>query len=244
MLKERRSSKPADQQPLHQMTRPSSRILAMTLPTAMMALAGCATHQPHASALLQPESVALAAHAPERFQVRVGTSQGPFIVTVHRDWAPLGADRFYYLVQNGFFDGERFFRVHARFIAQFGLNGDPAVIAAWKRRAIPDDPVRVNNLRGRIAYAMTGPNSRTTQIYINLVDNTQLDAQGFAPFAEVTSGMDAVLRLYSGYGENSGGGLRAGKQGLAEVGGNAYLMREFPKLDYIKRAVVLSSTGP
>ena len=158
---------------------------------------------------------------------------------MHRDWAPRGADRFYYLVQHGILDGERFFRVRANFIAQFGLNGDPAVIAAWKHRTIPDDSVRTSNLRGTVAYAMTGPNTRTTQIYINLADNQRLDSQGFAPFAEITSGMDVADRLYSGYGENAGGGVRAGKQGLIEAGGNAYLTRAFPKLDYIERAVVV-----
>jgi homoserine O-acetyltransferase/O-succinyltransferase len=191
------------------------------------------------AALLRPDSAALAAPAPALFHVRFETSQGPVLITVHRDWAPIGADRFYYLLRNGFFDGERFFRVRAGFIAQFGLNGDPAVIAAWKHRAMPDDSVRVSNLRGRLAYAMTGPNTRTTQIYINLADNQRLDAQGFAQFAEVTSGMDAVLRIYSGYGENAGGGVRAGKQGLIEAGGNAYLTRNFPKLDYIIRATLV-----
>ena len=195
------------------------------------------------SALLQPENAALSARAPEGFRVRFETSQGPIVLTVHRDWAPIGADRFYYLARNGFFDGERFFRVRANYIAQFGLNGDPAVIAAWKHRTIPDDSVRVSNLRGTLAYAMTGPNTRTTQIYFNLAHNLQLDAQGFAPFAEVTSGIDVVLRLYSGYGESSGGGVRAGKQGLIEAGGNAYLTRAFPKLDYIKRAVVIDTVA-
>ena len=179
--------------------------------------------------------------APRIFDVRFETTQGPIVVTAHRDWAPRGADRFYYLARNGFFDGERFFRVDSNFIAQFGLNGDPRVIAAWKHRTMPDDPVRVSNLRGTLAYAMTGPDTRTTQIYFNLVDNKRLDAQGFAPFAVVTSGMDAVLRLYSGYGERAGGGVRAGKQSLIETGGNEYLERAFPKLDYITRAVVITS---
>jgi cyclophilin family peptidyl-prolyl cis-trans isomerase len=222
--------------------------IASALSMGLASLPSCASHPPRSassassagSALVQPEPAALAVAAPERFQVRMETSQGPIVLTVHRDWAPLGADRFYYLARNGFFDGERFFRVNANFIAQFGLNGEPAVIAAWKHRNMPDDPVRTSNLRGTVAYAMTGPNSRTTQIYINLADNPKLDAQGFAPFAEVTSGMDAVQRLYSGYGETAGGGVRAGKQGLIEAGGNAYLMRAFPKLDYIERAVVIT----
>ena len=204
---------------------------ACASPRAMMPSGG--------APLLRPDNAALSAHAPALFQVRFETTQGPIVITVHRDWAPIGADRFYYLARNGFFDGERFFRVRANFIAQFGLNGDPAVIAAWKDRTMSDDSVHVSNLRGTLAYAMTGPNTRTTQIYFNLVDNARLDSQGFAPFAIVTSGMDAVLRLYSGYGENAGGGVRAGKQGLIEAGGNAYLSRAFPKLDYIKRAIVI-----
>ncbi len=191
-------------------------------------------------ALLQPANEALTPRAPDRFLVRLETSQGTIVLTVHRDWAPRGADRFYYLVQNRLLDGERFFRVRANFIAQFGLNGDPAVIAAWKHRTIPDDSVRVSNMRGTMAYAMTGPSTRTTQIYINLVDNPKLDSQGFAPFAEVTTGMDVVDHIYSGYGESAGGGVRAGKQGLIEAGGNAYLTRAFPKLDYIERAVVVT----
>jgi homoserine O-acetyltransferase/O-succinyltransferase len=190
--------------------------------------------------LLQPNSAELAAPAPARFDVKLETSQGPVLLTVHRDWAPIGADRFYYLLRNGFFDGERFFRVREGFIAQFGLNGDPAVIATWNGRTMPDDSVRVSNLRGRLAYAMTGPDTRTTQIFINLADNPRLDAQGFAPFAEITSGMDAVLRIYSAYGESAGGGVRAGKQGLIEAGGNAYLTRAFPKLDYIVRATIIA----
>lgn len=209
------------------------------LPMLMPLLTACASHGAQRAALLRPTPAALSARAPDQFQVRLETSAGPMILTVHRDWAPIGTDRFYYLVRNGFFDGARFFRVHAGYIAQFGLNGDPAIIAAWKHRTIPDDPVRVSNRRGTIAYAMTGPNTRTTQVYFNLVDNPQLDAQGFAPFGEVTSGMDTLLRLYSGYGETSGGGIRAGKQGPVEAGGNAYLTRKFPKLDYIKRATVV-----
>lgn len=219
------------------------QLASVCLLLAAAGFAACATSRATtasgAAPLLRPDKSALSAPAPALFQVRFETTQGPIVITVHRDWAPIGADRFYYLVRNGFFDGEQFFRVRANFIAQFGLNGDPAVIAAWKNRTMLDDSVRVSNLRGTLAYAMTGPNTRTTQIYFNLVDNARLDSQGFAPFAIVTSGMDAVLRLYSGYGENAGGGVRAGKQGLIEAGGNAYLSRAFPKLDYIKRATVI-----
>jgi cyclophilin family peptidyl-prolyl cis-trans isomerase len=179
------------------------------------------------------------AHAPEVFHVRFETTQGPFVVEVHRDWAPQGADRFHALVSSGFFDNSRFFRVVAGFIAQFGIAGDPKVTAAWKDRTIPDDPVRQSNTRGTIAYAMTGPNTRATQVYINLADNSRLDAQGFAPIGRVTSGMEAVDRLYSGYGEGAGGGMRGGKQGKILAGGNAYLDANFPKLDHLLRARLL-----
>ncbi|MGI8510509.1 MAG: peptidylprolyl isomerase [Gemmatimonadaceae bacterium] len=214
------------------------RKLGTILPV-MLILAGCYAAYKRPSVLLDPGSSALEERAPERFDVRFETSQGPVLLAVERDLAPYGVDRFYTLVCHGFYDGQRFFRVRAGFIAQFGLSGDPAVIAAWKHRAMPDDPVRETNARGTLAYAMTGPDTRTTQIYINLVDNPKLDAQGFAPFARVTSGMDAVLRLYAGYDESAGGGVRAGKQGAIEAGGNVYLARNFPRLDYIKRAVIV-----
>ena len=177
-------------------------------------------------------------HAPADFSVTLETSQGPIVLDVHRDWAPRGADRFYSLVKQGFFDGQRFFRVRAGYIAQFGINGDPAVARIWKGRAMADDSVRISNVRGTLAYAMTGPNTRTTQIYINLADNLQLDAQGFAPFAKVSKGMDVVDKLYSGYGESAGGGMRGGNQGPMIEGGNAYLEQNFPKLDYIVRATL------
>jgi cyclophilin family peptidyl-prolyl cis-trans isomerase len=179
------------------------------------------------------------AHAPEVFHVRFETSQGPFVVEAHRDWAPHGADRFHALVAAGYFDGSRFFRIVPGFIAQFGVAGDPKVTAAWKDRTIPDDPVRQSNTRGTIAYAMTGPNTRATQLYINLVDNSRLDAQGFAPIGRVTSGMEVVDRLYSGYGEKSGGGMRGGRQGEMLKGGNAWLDAHFPKLDHLLRARII-----
>ena len=169
------------------------------------------------------------------------TSQGPVVVEVHRDWAPRGADRFYSLVKLGFYDDQRFFRVRAGYIAQFGINSDPAVARIWKDRTMADDSVRMSNVRGTLAYAMTGPNTRTTQIYINLADNLQLDGQGFAPFAKVSEGMDAVDKLYAEYGESAGGGMRGGRQGPVEMGGNAYLALNFPHLDYIIRATVVTA---
>lgn len=167
------------------------------------------------------------------------TSKGNFVVAVHRDWAPIGAARFETLVRKHFFDDQKFFRVRAGYIAQFGLHPDPKMIAVWKHKTMKDDPVRHTNARGTVAYAMTGPNTRTTQIYINLKDNPRLDAQGFAPFGEVVEGMNVVDQLYSGYGESAGGGVRGGKQGPIEEGGNAYLEHNFPRLDFIKRAFII-----
>jgi len=188
--------------------------------------------------------LAFALHrTPARFYVRFDTSQGAFTVEVTRDWAPRGADRFYELVRNRFFDGQKFFRVRAGFIAQFGLHPDPKVIAKWKHRTIPDDPVTQSNVRGTLAYAMTGPDTRSTQIYINLADNARLDKEGFAQFGRVVEGMDVVDHLYSGYGESAGGGMRGGKQGPIEAGGNEYLDKNFPKLDFIKTAR-LADIGP
>jgi cyclophilin family peptidyl-prolyl cis-trans isomerase len=179
------------------------------------------------------------AKAPEVFQVRFETTQGAFVVEAHREWAPHGADRFHALAASGFLDGSRFFRVVPGFIAQFGVAGDPKVTAAWKDRTIPDDPARRSNTRGTIAYAMTGPDTRATQLYINLADNSRLDAQGFAPIGRVTSGMEVVDRLYAGYGEGSGGGMRGGRQGEMLKGGNAWLDAHFPKLDRLLRARII-----
>lgn len=193
------------------------------------------------AALLDPHHEIWSRQAPDAFRVRFETSQGAFVVEAHREWAPHGVDRFHGLVASGFFDDSRFFRVVAGFIAQFGIPGDPSVTAEWKTRTIVDDPVRQSNTRGTIAYAMTGPNTRSSQLYINLGDNSRLDAQGFAPIGRVTSGMEVVDRLYAGYGEGAGGGMRGGKQGKILEGGNAYLDTSFPRLDRLLRARLLLS---
>jgi homoserine O-acetyltransferase len=175
--------------------------------------------------------------SPDVFRVRIETTAGAFVIEVHRDWAPRGAARFHDLVESKYFDDSRFFRVVAGRWAQFGIAGDPKTALAWRNRTISDDPVRQSNTPGYVAFAMTGPDTRTTQIYINLGDNSERqDAQGFAPFGKVAEGMDAVMKLYSGYGENSGGGMRAGKQDKLFEEGNPYLDREFPKLDKLVRA--------
>ena len=176
--------------------------------------------------------------APKTFRVRFDTTKGAFVVEVHREWAPRAADRFYNLAKVGFFDEIRFFRVIAGFMVQFGIQGDPAVAAAWREAAIQDDPVTQSNRRGMVTFATAGPNTRTTQVFINFKDNVGLDRQGFAPFGQVVEGMSVVDSLYSGYGE---GGPRGGgpDQGRLQMEGNAYLKREFPKLDSVKTAKVI-----
>ena len=180
---------------------------------------------------------ALNEQAPPVYKVNVDTSRGRFVLEVHRDWAPVGADRFYNLVKNGFFDNARFFRVISGFMVQFGINADPKISAVWQDANIKDDPVRQSNQRGAITFATAGPNTRTTQVFINFADNRGLDRQGFAPFGRVISGMDAVDALYSGYGEGAPSG-RGPDQGRIESQGNAYLSQNFAKLDYIKKATI------
>ena len=179
-----------------------------------------------------PPKAPAAAAVPATFNVTFDTTKGPVVVQVHRDWAPIGADHFYQLVQSGYFDGARFFRVVPNFIVQFGIAGDPAVTRKWKAPALRDDPVKQHNVRGTLVYATAGPNTRTTQLFINLGDNTRsLDGQGFAPFGVVTKGMSAVDSIYPGYGE-------APQQPSIESQGNAYLQPQFPKLDYIRKATI------
>jgi cyclophilin family peptidyl-prolyl cis-trans isomerase len=187
------------------------------------------------SALLQPSSSFWRDTAPSVYRARVETTRGEFVLEVHRAWAPLGADRFYNLIRAGYYDDSRFTRVVPGYIAQFGIARDSAINATWVARSFPDDSSHHSNARGTFAFAMTGPNARTTQIYINLVDNTRNDSQGFSPMGRVVEGMSVVDSLYGGYGENSGSGMRAGKQGPLLNGGNAYVDRAFPKLDRLVR---------
>ena len=181
---------------------------------------------------------ALKEQAPAVYKVEFDTSKGPFVVEVHRDWAPNGADRFYNLVKNGFYDNTRFFRVIEGFMAQFGVNGDPKVSAVWRESRIKDDPVKVSNKRTFVTFATAGPNTRTTQIFISYGDNSNLDSQGFSPFGQVVSGMKVVDSLYSGYGEGAPGG-RGPNQTRVQSEGNAYLASSFPNLDYVKKATIV-----
>jgi len=180
---------------------------------------------------------ALNEQAPATYKAKFDTSKGAFIVEVHRDWAPNGADRFYNLVKNGYFDNARFFRVVSGFMVQFGLHADPRVSAQWRGARISDDPVRQSNQRGMITFATAGPNTRTTQVFINFADNSRLDRQGFAPFGQVVSGMNIVDALYAGYGEGAPSGMGP-EQGRIQQEGNAYLAKDFAKLDYIKKATI------
>ncbi|MBI2223282.1 MAG: peptidylprolyl isomerase [Acidobacteria bacterium] len=181
---------------------------------------------------------ALTETAPATYKVRFDTTAGPFLVEVQRAWAPHGADRFYNLVKNGFYDDARFFRVISGFMVQFGIHGDPAVSAVWQGARLPRDPVKQSNKRGYITYAMgASPDTRTTQVFINFADNSNLDSMGFAPFGRVVSGMDVVDKIYSDYGEGAPRGRGPG-QGRIQMEGNAYLAKEFPKLDSIKKATI------
>ncbi len=170
--------------------------------------------------------------APATYKVRLDTSAGPVVIEVTRDWAPLGADRFYNLVKNGFYDNVRFFRVIPGFMAQGGMNGDPAIQKIWGRNNINDDPVKQSNTRGMVTFAKTGaPNSRSTQIFINYGNNASLDSQGFAPFGRVISGMEAVDK-FGNYGKN------VPDQGMITAEGNAYLQKDYPNLTVIKKATI------
>ena len=189
--------------------------------------------------LLHPDALEMNQPAAVLFKVRLKTSKGDVLIEVHRDWSPHGVDHFYALVRAGYYDQSRFFRVVKDRWAQFGINGDPKISQIWRTRTIPDDARHISNTRGTIAYAFAVPNGRTTQVFINTRDNSEaFDAEPFVPFGRVIQGMDVVDSLYSGYGETSSGGIRAGKQAALFEQGNAYLDREFPLLDNIIRAVI------
>lgn len=211
----------------------SRALLVLTLGVGLAL--GCAGRDP----LLDPAPKDLAKLAPDSFDVRVESSRGPFVIRVHRAWSPLGAARFHYLVKSRYYDETRFFRVVGGFVAQWGLSGDSAVNAAWQGKSIPDEPVQASNTRGRVSYARGGPNTRSVQLYVNLVDNVRLDTVstfGFPPIGEVVSGMDAVDSLTFEYGGRSSQRLPGPSQDSIRLRGNAYLARQFPNLDYIRTA--------
>jgi peptidyl-prolyl cis-trans isomerase A (cyclophilin A) len=208
-------------------------------PSAPLASAGPSVAPVHHTAAELDPALATQ-RAPDVFRARFATSNGAFVIEVHRDWAPNGADRFYNLVKLGVFDDSRFFRAIAGFMVQFGIPGNPEVAAKWREANIPDDPAKQSNLRGYVAFAQTGrPNSRTTQVFVDYGDNTSLDASNFAPFGKVVDGMDVVSTLYKGYGEGAPGGAGP-SQDRIQSEGNAYLDAEFPRLDRLLRAEVVA----
>ncbi|MDP3719176.1 MAG: peptidylprolyl isomerase [Acidobacteriota bacterium] len=213
------------------MIRTTTVLFALAILT--MFAGGAAAQAP---SLKDPAS--LKEQAPASYKVKFDTSAGVFVVQVNREWAPLGADRFYNLVKSGFYDDARFFRAISGFMVQFGINGDPAVSAAWRNARIGVDPVKQSNKSMYITYAMGGsPDTRTTQVFINYGNNANLDSMGFAPFGEVIEGKDVVNKIHTGYGEGAPRG-RGPEQGRVQMEGNAYLMKNFPKLDYIKKATI------
>jgi peptidyl-prolyl cis-trans isomerase A (cyclophilin A) len=212
----------------------TTRRSILTLAFALTVLAAPALAQ--SPKLSNP--TALNEKAPATYKVRFDTSKGSFVIQVNRAWAPHGADRFYNLVKNGFYDNVRFFRVITGFMVQFGVNGDPALSAHWRGANIPDDPVKASNKRGMITFATAGPNTRTTQVFINFADNSSLDGQGFAPFGQVVSGMKVVDALNAEYGEGAPRG-RGPDQGRLQREGNAYLAKSYSRMDYVKKASIV-----
>jgi homoserine O-acetyltransferase len=218
----------------------SASLCSARLCSARLCSARLCSARLSAERVRSPERLAL--QDQRNYTVRLDTTKGAIVIDVHRDWAPYGADRFRELVVAGYFDDTRFFRVVKGQWAQFGINGDPAVATRWRTRTIPDDPPKQSNTRGTVAFAFAEPNGRTTQVFISLRDNSNLDAQGFAPFGRVVEGMEVADALNSEYGETSGGGIRAGhQQPLFDLagGGNTYLDRAFPRLDRLLHAKVI-----
>ena len=201
---------------------------------------GAMQSPPRTSPLLDPDSLAMNATPPPAFKIRLETTKGDVVLEIQRAWSPHGVDRFFNLVQAGYYNDVRITRVVVPKWAQFGISGDPKTAKIWRDRPIPDDPRVLANERGTIAFAFAVPNGRTTQVFINLRDNREThDKEPFVPFGRVISGMVVVDSWYAGYGENAGSGIRSGKQGPIFEGGNAYLDREFPRLDSIRRATVI-----
>ena len=208
-------------------------VQALALAAAVMLPATALAQKP---SLKNPAS--LNEKAPATYKARFDTSAGVFVIQVNRDWAPLGADRFYNLVKNGFYDDARFFRAISGFMVQFGIHADPAVSSAWRNARIGVDPVKESNKPMYITYAMGGtPDTRTTQVFINFGNNAQLDKMGFAPFGQVIEGQDVVNKIFTGYGEGAPRG-KGPEQGRIQMEGNAYLNKDFPKLDFIKKATI------
>jgi peptidyl-prolyl cis-trans isomerase A (cyclophilin A) len=218
----------------------------MTKPLLLaIALAAVAHEQtPNQSLLMRPASDEMNRRAPDASRIVLDTSKGKMVLEMRREWSPHGVDRFYNLVKYGYYDEARFFRIRAGNWAQFGVAADPKIATAWRTQNLPDDPRVLSNTRGTLAYAFKEANGRTTQAFINLKDNSAThdapaDGLPFVPFARIVEGVEAADALYAEYGEKAGGGIRGGRQDALFEQGNAYLLREFPKLDYIKNATIV-----
>ena len=212
--------------------------LTTTLLLLLLPLSPAARADTTAAAKI-PSPAEATATAPPTYKVKMSTTKGDFVIEVHRDWAPLGADRFYNLVKIGYFTDAAFFRVVKGFMVQFGINSDPSVNRIWRRASINDDPSgKKSNTRGMVTFATAGPNMRTTQLFINYANNARLDSMGFAPFGKVVEGMKVVDAIEGMYGEGAPGG-NGPAQEMIQTQGNAYLKAQFPKLDYIKRATIV-----
>ena len=220
----------------------SHRLLVILIGLIGAAIAAPSAQRPDRSdrsLLLNPDSPEMNRRAPDIARVRLQTTRGVIRLELRRAWAPHGVDRFYNLVRHGYYDNTAVFRVLAGKWAQFGINGDPAIAQAWRTRTIPDDPRVERNVRGAVSFAFKEPNGRTTQVFINLRDNSAThDREPFVPIGKVIEGMKVADALYSDYGEQAGGGIRGGKQELLFAGGNDYLKRNFPRLDYITKATI------
>jgi peptidyl-prolyl cis-trans isomerase A (cyclophilin A) len=214
----------------------TSRLVRLAAFAAGSLVASCADRSARAPDTAASQTTAASGRAPDSFRVAFTTSRGPFVVEITRAWAPRGADRFYTLVNQRFFDDSRFFRVVPGFVVQFGLNANPQRNEPWDSKRLLDDSVTQSNVRGTITFATEGPNTRTHQLFINLGDNRRLDAMGFAPLGRVVEGMSVVDSLYGGYGESP-------DQQLIQTVGNSYLDRAFPKLDRIETARVVEPSG-
>ncbi|HUP19525.1 MAG TPA: peptidylprolyl isomerase [Gemmatimonadota bacterium] len=221
------------------MTRRSPVLrVPVALALAVLATAGCASMAGRPPVTPDPTTEPRMSQAPDTFRVKFETSEGDFVVESIREWAPHGVDRFHQLVEDGFYDDTRFFRVLYGFVAQFGISGDPAENQRWRSNPIPDDEGAVSNERGTVTFAMAGPETRTTQLFVNLVDNRRLDGMGFAPIGRVVEGMETVDALHSGYGEGAPRG-RGPDQGRIQSEGNAYLDRDYPRLTRLERATIV-----
>ena len=213
----------------------------LTILVVLFAAGVWAQAGPDRGLLLTPDDPRMNQRAPERFDVRLDTTKGDIVIAAVRSWAPLGADRFYNLVRAGYYDDVAFSRVVAGKWAQFGINGDPKIAGLWRARTLPDEPRVESNVRGTVAFAFAVANGRATQVFINLADNRKThDVEPFVPFGRISdAGMAVVDRLNGEYGENAGSGIRSGKQAPIFAEGNAYLRREFPRLDYVRRARIV-----